>query len=84
MLALCGGLADGGWARVPAVALLAVGSLAVSLEGVIASNAYFIVSSALFLVGGAAVARELLRVPDDWLRLRGASRPRSRSRRAGR
>ena len=84
MLALCWGLADGGWARVPAVALLAVGSLAVSLEGVIASNAYFIVSSALFLAGGAAVARELLRVPDDWLRLRGASPPRSRSKRAGR
>jgi hypothetical protein len=42
------GLADGGWARVPAVALLAVGSLAVAFEGVIASNAYFIVSSVLF------------------------------------
>jgi hypothetical protein len=72
MLALCWGLADGGWARVPAVALLALGSLAVALEGVIASNAYFIASSVLFLVGGAAVARELLRIPEDWLRLKAA------------
>jgi hypothetical protein len=68
MLALCWGLADGGWVSVPAAALLAVGSLAVALEGVIPSNAYFIVSSALLLVAGVLVARELLRVPDAWLK----------------
>jgi len=72
MLALCWGLADGGWARVPAVALLAAGSIAVALEGAIANNTYFIISSALFLVGGAAVARELLRVSNEWLRLKAA------------
>jgi hypothetical protein len=68
MLALSWGLADGGWTSLPAAGLLAVGSFAVVLEGAIASNTYFIVSSALFLVGGIAVARELLRVPDDWLK----------------
>jgi hypothetical protein len=67
MLALCWGLADGGWVRAPVAALLAIGSLAVALEGAIPSNAYFIASSAVLLVAGIVVARELLRVPDDWL-----------------
>jgi hypothetical protein len=72
MLALCWGLADGGWVRAPAAALLAIGSLAVALEGAIPSNAYFIASSALLLVAGVVVARELLRVPDEWLTVRSA------------
>jgi hypothetical protein len=70
MLALSWGLARGGWASARAAALLALGSLAVAIEGVIASNAYFIASSALLLVGGLAVARELLRVADGRLVVR--------------
>jgi hypothetical protein len=68
MLALSWGLARGGWVGAPAAALLALGALAVAIEGLVASNAYFIASSALFLVGGVAVARELLRVADGRLR----------------
>ena len=36
----------------------------------LATASGLVVGPALFLVGGAAVARELLRVPDDWLRQR--------------
>ena len=56
----------------PAAALLAVGSLAVAIEGLVPSNAYFIASSALFLLGSAGVARELLRVADGRLAVRAA------------
>ena len=72
MLALCWGLARGGWVRASAAALLALGALAVAIEGLVASNAYFIASSALFLVGGVAVARELFRLADARLELRSA------------
>ena len=42
----------------PAV-LLALGAVAVGLEGVFADNVYFIASSALLLIGGADAARSL-------------------------
>ena len=71
MLALSWGLVHGRWVSPAAAALLALGALAVAIEGAIPSNAYFIASSALLLAGGAAVARELWRLPDG--RLAGAS-----------
>jgi hypothetical protein len=67
MLALASGLARGGWVSTAAAALLGIGALAVAVEGTIPSNAYFIVSSALFWVGGIAVARELAKLPDGHL-----------------
>jgi small-conductance mechanosensitive channel len=67
MLALAWGLARGAWVSRWAAALLGLGALAVAIEGTIASNAYFVGSSGLFLIGAAAVARELSRVPDTRL-----------------
>lgn len=64
MLALAWGLARDRWAKPAPAALFGLGALAVAFEGAIPSNAYFIASSALFLVGSAAVARDLLRTPD--------------------
>ncbi len=61
MLALAWGLARSKLVGVPAAALLAAGALAVAIEGAIPSNAYFIASSALFLVAGIAVAVQLRR-----------------------
>lgn len=61
MLGLAWGLARDRWARPAAAALFGLGAFAVAFEGAVASNAYFIASSALFLIGAAAVARELWR-----------------------
>jgi hypothetical protein len=63
MFALAWGLARGGFLSTPAAALLGVAALAVAVEGMIPDNAYFIASSALFLVAGTVAARELSRVP---------------------
>jgi hypothetical protein len=53
----------------PAAALLGVGTILVSIEGLIADNAYFIASSAVFLVGGAACGVAALRAGDGpWSR----------------
>jgi hypothetical protein len=54
------------WAEVPvaAGALLAVGALMVGIEGAVASNAYFIVASVVWLAGGIAVAAAIARMSD--------------------
>jgi hypothetical protein len=44
--------------------LLALGALAVGLEGVVQDNAYFIASSAILALGGAAVGASVLRLDD--------------------
>ena len=72
LLALAWGLAGGGWVSAPAAVLFALGAFAVAIEGLVPSNAYFIASSALFLLGSAGVARELLRVADGRLAVRSA------------
>jgi hypothetical protein len=56
----------GRYAGVPKAAggLLAVGSLMVGIESGVASNAYFIVSSAILLAGGIAVAVAIARMSD--------------------
>jgi hypothetical protein len=61
MLALAWGLARGAYLSTPAAVLLGVAALAVAVEGMIPDNAYFIASSALFLLAGAVAARELSR-----------------------
>ena len=70
LLALARGLAGGGWVSAPAAVVFALGAFAVAIEGLVPSNAYFIASSALFLLGGAGVARALSRVPDGRLAVR--------------
>jgi hypothetical protein len=52
-VALCWGAARVGILGRGAAAVLAAGTIAVGLEGVVQDNAYFIASSALLLVGGA-------------------------------
>ena len=47
----------------PAV-LLALGTIAVGLEGVIQDNTYFILSSALLLLGGSWAGFAILRLSD--------------------
>jgi hypothetical protein len=63
MLALAWGLARGRALSTPAAALLGLAAVAVAVEGMIPNNAYFIASSALFLIAGAVAARELSRAP---------------------
>jgi hypothetical protein len=48
---------------VPAI-LLALGTIAVGLEGVIQDNTYFILSSALLLLGGSWAGFAILRLCD--------------------
>jgi hypothetical protein len=62
MLAL--GAARQGSVPLWAGGLLALGALAVGLEGAIQDNAYFIASAAIQAVGGAAVGASLLRLED--------------------
>jgi hypothetical protein len=62
MLAL--GAARQGSVPLWAGGLLALGALAVGLEGAIQDNAYFIASAAIQAVGGAAVGVSLLRLED--------------------
>jgi cobalamin synthase len=52
------------YAGVPPLAggLFATGALLVGIEGAVASNAYFIASSAVWLAGGVAVAVALARM----------------------
>jgi hypothetical protein len=50
--------------RAAPAALLALGTIAVGLEGVVQDNAYFIASSALLLLGGAWAGFEILRLDD--------------------
>jgi hypothetical protein len=64
MVALALGAARQGSVPAWAGGLLAVGALAVGLEGVIADNAYFIASSALLALGGAAMGASILRLDD--------------------
>jgi hypothetical protein len=54
------------YAGVPKAAggLLALGALMVGIESGVASNAYFIVSSAIWLAGGIAVAAAIARMTD--------------------
>ena len=54
------------YASVPrgAGALLAVGALMVGVESGVTSNAYFIVSSAIWLLGGIAVGTAIARMTD--------------------
>jgi hypothetical protein len=64
MVALCWGAARiGTLARAPA-AVLAAGTIAVGLEGVVQDNAYFIASSAVLLVGGVWSGLSILRADD--------------------
>jgi hypothetical protein len=53
LVVLCWGAARAGILGRGAAAVLAAGTIAVGLEGVVQDNAYFIVSSALLLIGGA-------------------------------
>lgn len=53
----------GALAAMPAV-LLALGTIAVGLEGVIQDNTYFILSSALLLLGGSWAGFAILRLSD--------------------
>jgi hypothetical protein len=64
MVALCWGAARiGTLGRAPA-AVLAAGTIAVGLEGVVQDNAYFIASSAVLLVGGVWSGLSILRADD--------------------
>jgi hypothetical protein len=63
-IALAWGVARAGaLAAVPAV-LLALGTIAVGLEGVIQDNTYFILSSGLLLLGGSWAGFTILRLSD--------------------
>jgi hypothetical protein len=59
-------LAIGARRTIPAwaAALLGLGAVLVAIEGAVASNWYFIASSAVLLAGGAAVARAIARMDD--------------------
>ncbi len=59
MITLCWGAAPRIGVR--AASLLGFGSLLVALEGVVADNAYFIASSAVFLLGGIDTAISIVR-----------------------
>jgi hypothetical protein len=54
------------WAGIPSVAgaLLAIGALMVGIESGVTSNAYFIASSAVWLLGGIAVGAAVARMTD--------------------
>src|SRR5439155_16222051 len=51
-------------APVWAAALLGAGSVLVAIEGTVAANWYFIASSVVLLLGGAAVARAIAAMDD--------------------
>ena len=48
-----------------AAALLGIGTVMVGIEGAVPSNAYFIVSSAVFLLGGVDAGIAVVRLPDE-------------------
>ncbi len=65
MVGLAYGAARGGLIGARPAALLALGATLVGIEGAVASNAYFIVSSAVFLIGGVDAGIAVLRLRDD-------------------
>jgi len=65
MLMLAVGAARQGAVPAPAAAVLALAVLMVGTETAIVSNAYFIAGAVVFLVGGVAVARAILRMSDE-------------------
>jgi hypothetical protein len=62
MVALAYGAAHAGLIGARPAALLALGTTLVGIEGAVASNAYFIASSAIFLVGGLDAGIAVLRL----------------------
>src|ERR687892_1516773 len=64
LVALAWGANRAGALPAAPAALLAVGTIAVGLEGVIQDNTYFIASSALLLLGGAWAGIAILRLDD--------------------
>jgi hypothetical protein len=64
MVALCWGAARIGTLGWAPAAVLAAGTIAVGLEGVVQDNAYFIASSAVLLVGGVWSGLSILRADD--------------------
>jgi hypothetical protein len=64
LVALAWGAARAGVLRPAPAVLLALGTIAVGLEGVILDNAYFIASSALLLLGGGWAGFAVLRLDD--------------------
>jgi hypothetical protein len=68
LVALAWGANRAGALPAAPAALLAVGTIAVGLEGVIQDNTYFIASSALLLLGGAWCGFTILRTADPWSR----------------
>jgi hypothetical protein len=64
MVALCWGAVRVGTLGRAAAAVLAAGTIAVGLEGVVQDNAYFVASSALLLLGGASSGLTILRSTD--------------------
>ena len=64
MVALAVGAVRQGSVPAWAGGVFALGAVAVGLEGVVQDNAYFIASSAILAVGGAAVGASLLRLDD--------------------
>jgi hypothetical protein len=67
-VALAYGAARSGLIGARPAALLALGTTLVGIEGAVPSNAYFIVSSAVFLVGGIDAGIAVLRLRDDDVR----------------
>jgi hypothetical protein len=65
MVALAYGAARSGLIGARPAALLALGTTLVGIEGAVASNAYFIASSAVFLAGGIDTGIAVLRLPDE-------------------
>jgi hypothetical protein len=68
MVSLAYGAARGGLIGARPAALLALGTTLVGIEGAVPSNAYFIVSSAIFLVGGIDAGIAILRLRDEDVR----------------
>lgn len=68
MVALAYGAARSGLIGARPAALLALGTTLVGIEGAVASNAYFIASSALLLAGGLDAGIAVLRLPDGNVR----------------
>jgi hypothetical protein len=64
LVALAWGAARAGVLRAAPAVLLALGTIAVGLEGVVQDNTYFIASSALLLLGGAWAGFAILRLDD--------------------
>jgi hypothetical protein len=68
MVALAYGAQRSGLIGARPAALLALGTTLVGIEGAVASNAYFIASSAILLAGGVDTGIAILRLPDEDVR----------------